>query len=411
MFRYAMDKRLLIKSIALSAVLFFVSLRAMEPEEPVKDKKQLPQKKMARKVRVDCGLFSESIPLDVVKDYVKKNLGLQDVGRIKQVSKTCNEYWNIYRMCLSPQGCADICPMLVCQQIVADFDTCSKFLAYYAQHNNKEMFKHLYDHDQKKRDENVAKILKIKRPILKNCMDVYRGDVSDEDEKICTRSRKLAKALHTKDREAVNILLLHKNFGISGGTGFFDTLLKAACEFGDIEILFQIIGGIKNINEVDCFNNAAIHYAFKNDTLFSQLMEYGADVNKLDRAGKTVLFYAVDEKGTVDDLRRVLKWKPDMNIVCEEGSTVAHRAIISYKVYDDYDVEKIDLLLGAGIDIHLPNRAGHTFLDYVPHSGYHKKKAVKALLKKHKIKREKEKIRWTKPAAEGGSGYKGSLRS
>ena len=53
------------------------------------------------------------------------------------------------------------------------------------------MFKHLYYHDRKRRDMNVAQMLNIEKPTFQDCMDVYRGDVFNENEKVYLRSLKL----------------------------------------------------------------------------------------------------------------------------------------------------------------------------------------------------------------------------
>ncbi len=411
MLRSTIEKRFLIKSIAINAVLFFVSLQAMEPAEPTKCKRLIHKKKTIKKVQeVDCGLFPGLIPQDIVENCIRTEFYLENISHIKRVNKACNNYWSL--LCPLPYGCASSCSLLACRHLAAHFDECSRVLAHYASCNNENMFKHLYYRDQEKRNMNVAKMLSIEQPTFKDCMNVYRGDVFNEKEKVRMRSLKLVNALHSGDRTAVQILLLHKNFGISEGTGFFDTLLKSACQFGDIEVLLKIIGGVAHINEVDCFGYAAIHYAFRTQkNLFSQLIKHGADINQCDRHGKTVLFDAVHRSSTVDELRKVLELKPTMNIVCDDGRTAAHEAVIAYTVHDDYDIEKIDLLLEAGIDVRISDKDGRTFLYYASTINGSRKLAMKALLKKHKIKGAKKKIRLTKPASEGASGYKGPLRS
>jgi hypothetical protein len=391
-----LKKRSLIEGIAINAMLFFVSLRAMESNQRIKAIRQPHKKLTPRKVTaVDCGLFPGLVPHDVVENCIKPEFSFCDMGRIKQVSQTCNSYWNL--LCPLPYGCASHCSFFACRHLVTHFDNCSKALAYYASCNNENMFRHLYYHHQKTRNLNVGRMLNVEQINLKDCMNVYRGDVFAEDDKVRIRSGKLALALRAGDKTAVQILLLHKNFGIDQATGFYETLLKAACTYGDIEVLLKVIGGVEHINKVDCFGYAAIHYAFvsqNNNHLFYQLIECGADINLRDRYGKTVLFEAVRPQATIDHLHQVLKCKPAINIVCGHGCTVAHEAIIAYENHDDYDIQKIDLLLKAGIDVRIPDRNGCTFLHYASRiSDFGKHKAMKALLKKHKemIKNSKKK--------------------
>ncbi len=333
------------------------------------------------------------IPVDVINTHLKQKVEYQGIGRIKQVNKACNASWKVDNICVAPLGCASKCSVPACRKLVGNYNACSKALSYYAHKGNRRMFGHLWRYNHRKRNELVAEMIHLEKPLWRDRMDVYRGNFFDETEKMILRSERLAHAMVRKDHEVVRfITLCNEKFDVCCGVNYHTSLLKCACNYGDMDILLHVLGGVGHINDTDADGKSAIHYAWKS-LLFSQLIFLGADIDQLDGSGTTLLFNAV-EWGDMDVLRTVLTYKPDVNIADPAGRTVAHYAIAKYRDDVSYKIEILDLLLQAGIRVDQSSLSGITFLHHIPLIYQPvRRRAVKNLLKKHGIKREKT---WSK---------------
>ena len=329
------------------------------------------------------------IPLDVIHTHLKQKVGYQGIGRIKQVSRVCNKIWNVDKICPVPTGCASKCCVPACRELVENFDACTKVLGYYARKDKRGMFAHLWCYEGTYRNQFVAEMLQKKKPQWIDRMNFYRGDYLSETEKIILCSKCLAHAMEKKDHDVVKMIILcNKKFDVSCGINYHTSLLKSACNYGDIDILLHVLGGVRHINHTDYYGKSALHYAWKRG-LFSQLIFYGADIDLLDANGRTLLFNVV-EWGDMDVLRTVLNYKPNVNIADVSGCNVGHYAIAKYGNDSSYKIEILDLLLQAGIHVDKHSLSGMTFLSYIPLISHPvRRRAVKILLKKYGIKREK----------------------
>ncbi len=149
MLQYTTDKRSLSKSIALCVVLFFVSLSAMEPTEPITKKKKPSLLQRLKRfgelpLLINCGLTDQLIPQEVMR-LISLKLTLQDLGRLNCVKK--NSYWDVEHIC--PEfNSQNICDTVACKRLKeCIYNTRTKVLGHYAQTGNIEMFQHIRGFD------------------------------------------------------------------------------------------------------------------------------------------------------------------------------------------------------------------------------------------------------------------------
>ncbi len=144
MLRSVTKKRFVIHSIAINAVLFFVSLCAMEPADPVKNKKQ--SKSLLQRLKrvepvpllVNCGLTHHLIPKEVMA-LISYHLTLQDIGRLNRVNKA--GHWDFEHIC----DCKQVeCTTVACKRLKeCIYNTRTKVLGHYATTRNEIMFQHI----------------------------------------------------------------------------------------------------------------------------------------------------------------------------------------------------------------------------------------------------------------------------
>jgi hypothetical protein len=257
-----------IQSIALYAMLFFVSLAAMEPAETVKRKKKptiLQRLKGLRHVPplVNCGLTDHLIPQEVMA-LISLNLTLQDLGRLNRVKKNSN--WDLEHIC----DCTKRrCNRIACRRLAkCHYEIRTKVLAHYAQTRNIWMFHHLWVQDKSVRDLDLDVYLthKYRRifyeyPLLiEDKMKEYSAHYSTSEKIEKRRLKQLIQALSYGDSEAFELLqeiLPGSGFNIfytakeyrkkqvrkTNSCYYLRDIFKNACKMEDPDFLLMMLDG------------------------------------------------------------------------------------------------------------------------------------------------------------------------
>ena len=132
------------------------------------------------------------------------------------------------------------------------------------------------------------------------------------------------------------------------------TPLRIAIEHNRLDFVKILLDRDANINELSD-GYTPLHYTVgKSLSITELLLQYGANVNGLDKHGETPLFLAIesDQSEYVDLL---LKYKVDLNVQSKEtGNTCLHNAVQN----NSFDI--VALLLSHGSDYTLKNHDGCT---------------------------------------------------
>jgi ankyrin repeat protein len=309
MVRYMIDRGCLVKSVMFYVMLFFLPLLCMD------GKKQF----------ANCGLSSLLVPRDVIRQHIKPALSFQDVGRLKQVSKACNKYWSMRRICPTPQGCACICPVLACRKLVGNFDACTKALVHCAEKNNERMFQHLWNHDSVRRDKSVCAWFKTTRPSVRDRMDMCRGACYSKNAMIEKSVKKLKIALQQKNTDTAKaVLLSHKfcPFAVYEDTQE-NVFFSSVCSVRDLDLFLLFLGKNFRVNRVDKHQKTALHYVAEHGTaeMVDALIKIGSNVNAVDIDGCTPLHYACRRsKRDGEIMRLLLKNGADCDVLDNKGN-------------------------------------------------------------------------------------------
>ena len=150
-----------------------------------------------------------SMPEEIVVKGIKAWLGFQAIGRLKQVSKMCNKWWNVGDICpdASDYECACKCPTPACS-IVGNYGACTKILQHYAEIGDKEMFCHFWHHDHEFRKTVIFKVFEINYYAqVEHFMEVYAGRYVHQREIDQINLKRLIHALSKRDTVKAKTLL------------------------------------------------------------------------------------------------------------------------------------------------------------------------------------------------------------
>ncbi len=272
MLRSIIKKRFVIQSIALCEVLFFVSLCAMEPADPVKNKKQ--SKSLLQRLKrvepvpllVNCGITHHLIPKEVMA-LISRDLTLQDIGRLNRVNKA--GHWDFEHICPAAVDSQKVCNTLACKRLAqCHYDIRTKVLAHYAQRRNVRMFNHLWmQDDEDTRFLDLDVYLKYKYRRISDLYPILVKDVMKEyAAHYCTakkiEKRRLKQLIRTLCGDAEAEVLLRTILPSSGFDIFFtareyrkkqvrksnnayslSNIFKNACKMQDPDFIIMMLNG------------------------------------------------------------------------------------------------------------------------------------------------------------------------
>jgi len=112
-----------------------------------------------------------------------------------------------------------------------------------------------------------------------------------------------------------------------------------------------------------------------NNEAFQKLLDAGEDIHEIDKAGRTVLFYAASFK-RADMLKVLIEHGLDVNLQDNNGQIPLHMAC------QQYDLQTAILLINAGSKIDVQDKLGNTPLFYAVTKSGGKGDLIRYLLQK-----------------------------
>ena len=181
------------------------------------------------------------------------------------------------------------------------------------------------------------------------------------------------------------------------------TVLMISCQMGNVEAINVLLNAGADSNITDTNSGTWIHYAVdggcSKETL-QIIIEYGANVNALDKNNSTALMLAC-QKGNVEAIKVLLNAGAGSNITDTNGHTWIHYAVASdcsketLQIIIEYggdvnaldknnstalmlacqkrNVEALNVLLSAGADSNIADTNGDTWIHYAVAGGCSKK--------------------------------------
>lgn len=146
------------------------------------------------------------------------------------------------------------------------------------------------------------------------------------------------------------------------------------------EVAKALIESGADVNRKDESGYSMLHFAVgrNNASIVKDLIEHGADVNAKDPQGKTPLHYA----HTLDVVLALLKAKPDINAKDKEGDTPFLAVYMNMirtnyaKKFEKESLKTMEAFLNAGATVNTPNKRGSTLIKEVKMFGVPSEKAL-----------------------------------
>ncbi len=167
--------------------------------------------------------------------------------------------------------------------------------------------------------------------------------------------------------EEVLLKLVHKFIETNGAINLLDTSLYRASGQWYEEIAETIVGagvGFEIEDDAQLASLILLRAAIKGKgKLVAVLLEYGADINTTNNAGKTALMLAA-ESGYKDIVRYLIEMKAEIDLQDKQGYTALFLAVHTG------NSEIVTLLLNAGSDIQIKSNYGNTPLILAADAGH-----------------------------------------
>lgn len=317
---------------------------------------------------------TESVFL-LLKQIVEKDkdsflLSMQDVSRLKRVSRMFSTCWNVKNIRLT-------------------FDECTQALRYYAEESNEKEFRYFWMQNSIERERALAELFCIDNFSTAECMQVYNGCFMVKRAEDIINQKRLRFALRERNIVLAKTILIGKRFPFFLEYKKNCTFLRRVCQMGDVSLLLALLGNNERINYTDSQGISVLHDAVWNGTaeMVQALLSRGARINVSDKQRQTPLHYAV-RVGKVSTVRILCEKGANINAGDMWRDTPLHDAVYRgwYKVVDvlleckginvnacqgcqetplHYAVRRggkrlILSLLGKRADIYAQNFAGHT---------------------------------------------------
>jgi len=299
---------------------------------------------------------------------------IQSLGRFGCVSKVYNDIYHKIMFCpVNAQACISKSCSFFATDSPKAFETCTKFLSFYAkryharkdeQENNeqagqllkedRQRFEHLFQHHQSKRLATVKKVRGICHPTMKDCLETYAGNCSNDSLMKEANTIRLKTILEEKDSVDKGHLietLLQDNYGF-----YIEKLLLSFVIYGDKDLLLKVIN-LNNDNNKNCnlsdLTIIRMAISHKKNELVCFLIDKCFEVYKNNKQNFHLFKLALENDCCVQEV--VSLFADDINMVDEKGSSLLHHVIM-------HKIEYVKFLLEKGINVNAQDNCKKTAL-------------------------------------------------
>lgn len=257
----------------------------------------IPSFPMEQSVLTNSGLFPILMPKEISQKCIKRLLGFQEIGRLKQVSTTCNKCWNVENICLHMLFgyCACECLTPACSIVISNNVACTKVLRYFAIVKDENMFRHFWGHDNTFRKAALCRAFDIPyHAPLQQFMDVYAGRYVSQQEMHKLNLQRLICVLRRGEIDKAITILIYGKFDIFMLYEENCTLLQKVCRLKNLSLLVALLNNNYAINDINKRGVSVIHEVVRYGTskMIEELLMRNVKVNVPDAQGQTPLHYA-----------------------------------------------------------------------------------------------------------------------
>jgi hypothetical protein len=339
---------------------------------------------------------------DIARHHIQSWLTFQEVSRLKQVSKYCNELYDIASNCPYMHG--NVCPTYACNRCAKSYYHCTKMLVDCALKGNEQMFKHLWVHHRNIRKSNVAKLMKKSKEKLaskikgeKLCHQKF--EITMEDAMHCygryySKLKNIHRHIFNCVMKAIrkgDIVLANTMLSGSGLSLFdlckdeitLDCLFVQACELNDVDLIKNICGGYVD----ECSFGYVIRYAHE-QLLFDLIDKDILPAESVTKDEKKSVLHFVAQRGFDNVIKIALEKGAWVNCRDFYEKTPLHYAVKNANLgvvtellkSVDADVRFKDIKGRMPIEYNTPQRE---YLLHVPKMTF-ERNVIAIMLKEHK---------------------------